>query len=472
MLRSQLRLTFILFLTILASRAGADALLPPNPSAGGWFGYTVAGTPDLDGDGFGDALVGAHNEPVNGIVEAGRVHVYSGATGEWIRTLVSPSPQADGSFGISVSAVPDTTGDGIPEIVIGAYKETGAGSPAFAGRAYLFNGATGELLLVLKSPYEQNAGSFGWEVTGMADVNDDGYGEIAVGAFTEDPASGPVDAGRVYIFDGVTGNLIWELDSPVPDAEGYFGYALSGMTDSDGDGKGDLIVGAYQEDVSGLENAGRAYLFSGATGDWLWAYWAPASLRVNDGRFGFSVSRVPDVDDDGLEDVLIGACCEVSPGFSVRTGNAYLITGNTGLLWNFYTSPTPDSSGQFGFSVAGVPDIDGDGYGDAIIGAIRENPPGTPGDSGRAYIYSTSSFTGPLLHGLSSPNRETAGYFGCSVGALPDAGGDFRGDVVVGAYQEDPGVAPNDSGRAYIFDGLTGTLKLHRNSVRNWRLYR
>jgi hypothetical protein len=87
-----------------------------------------------------------------------------------------------------------------------------------------------------------------------------------------------------------------------------------------------------------------------------------------------------------------------------------------------FKSPNEIATGQFGYSVSGISDVNGDGRGDVIIGAIRDNPQGITPNPGRAYIF--DGFTGELLHTLRAANENvnglSAGRFGAAVSGVPD----------------------------------------------------
>jgi len=90
----------------------------------------------------------------------------------------------------------------------------------------------------------------------------DGKADVIVGAPTEDPGSSPDDAGRAYVFGGATGDTLFSLKSPFEESNGRFGRSVSGTGDVNMDGKADVIVGAPTEDPgSSPDNAGRAYVF-------------------------------------------------------------------------------------------------------------------------------------------------------------------------------------------------------------------
>lgn len=436
-LRSFCAALAVSLLSTAHAQAPIHTLLSPTPRGPGQFGAKVIGVPDLDGDGRGDLVVGAQWEANL----AGRVHVYSGASGTLIRTLQSPTPRVDlGQFGLALAAVPDLDGDGVWDLAVGTSAE--GNTVTGFGRVHVFSGATGTLVRSLISPQPEFGGqafpSFGVAVAGVPDVDGDGFGDLLVGAMRE----GTGDSGRAYLFSGATGALLLTMTTPNPETNGYFGGAVSSVPDADGDGVADLLVGAWNEDA-GATNAGRAYLFSGATGALLRTFVSPSP--TSQGIFGFSLQGVADVDGDGRGDVLVGASGESAP--HLTSGRAYLFSGSTGALLRTYTSPNAVQSGNFGASVAGVPDVDGDGREDHLVGAFGEMVGALR--AGRAHIYSGA--TGVRLGSVVSPNPEASGAFGAAVSGVPDASGDGRGEVLVGAPAEDGGLV--NEGRAYLFSG-------------------
>jgi len=153
---------------------------------------------------------------------------------------------------------------------------------------------------------------------------------------------------------------------------------------------------------------------------------------------------VPDANGDGKQDVVVGAPFE-NPGTSpVDCGRANLYSGATGALLFKFLPPTATANGRFGWSVSGVADITGDARGDVVVGE-----PGLGG--GRAHMYNGA--TGLRLDTRASVYPEAGGQFGFSVGGTVDLSGNGRGDVIVGAWKETPATAPtppSDAGRAYI----------------------
>ncbi len=372
--------------------------------------------------------------------------VYGRVSADLLYTLTSPNEEEWGGFGFSVCGVADVNNDGFDDVVIGAYGEdTGAGA-ADAGRAYVFSGQTGTVLYTLVSPHETVGGQFGVSVSDAGDVDGDGQHDVVVGASQEDADS--TEAGRAYVFSGDDGALIHAFVSPNQEASGGFGYSVSGAGDVDGDQCDDIIVGAWYEDPDPSPlGAGRAYVFSGAAGTLLHTLASPNEEQY--GRFGQTVSRAGDVDGDGCSDVLVGAHWE-DPGASPSyAGRAYVFSGQTGAVLYDLASPDEQDDGQFGRPVAGAGDVDGDGYGDVVIGAVGE-----ASGAGRVYVFSGQ--TSAVLYTLASPAPEEYGWFGYSASTLRDVDGDGRPDLIVGTRREDGG-AP-DAGRAYVFSGATGTV--------------
>ncbi len=237
--------------------------------------------------------------------------------------------------------------------------------------------------------------------------------------------------------------VLYTLESPNGAAgSNWFGRCVSGAGDVNNDGHDDVIVGAYWED-GGAPNAGRAYVFSGNGGGLLYTLQSPNP--GNHGHFGGEVSCAGDVNDDGYDDVVVGAAGETV--LIPSDGRAYLFSGANGNLLHTLTSPRPKFEGYFGSSVSGAGDVNNDGYADVIVGAEQED--GGVGRAGRSYIFSGNGYD--LLYILESPQPELLGYFGGSVSCAGDVDGDGHDDLIVGAHWED--VATANDGRAYVFSG-------------------
>ena len=429
------------------------SLSSPNAAGNGAFGKSISMAGDTNNDGFSDILVGAsHESPGASPSYAGRAYLFSGATGEALYTFASPNEQTDSRFGCGVAMAGDVNNDGYLDIIIGARWESHDATKA--GRAYVFSGQTGELLHTLVSPEPAPYGSFGDAVAGVGDVNNDGHDDVLVGASWMNPWSAPEGEGKAYLFNGSDGTLIYTLVSP-NDSNGFLGNAVSKLGDVNDDGFLDVLVGAWRENPgSSPLDAGRAYVFSGQAGDVLHTLSSP-NEEAN-GWFGAAVAGIGDIDNDAVADILIGAPKE-DPGGSPRdTGRAYVFSGRTGTVLLTLLSPGEPYNGQFGWNGTGLFDKDEDGHPDLAVSAFEESPNGTQ-QAGRVHLFSGS--TGTRISSIDSPNPTMGGGFGGAICGAGDVTGDGVNDLAIGAVLEDFS-GMQDAGRAYVVD-LTITSASH-----------
>jgi hypothetical protein len=395
---------------------------------------------DVNADGKADLVVGAFNETVGGYDGQGQVYVFSGATGLLLYTLASPTVQAGAHFGRSV-AVGDVDGDGKKDIIVGADAET-VGFNAFQGRVYVFSGATGLLIYTLDTPNPESFASFGISVA-AGDTNGDGKADIVVGSYGETVAAN-TGQGRAYVFSGLSGSLLRTFTTPNPEALAQFGLSVA-TGDLNADGKADVIVGAGNETVGANASEGRAYSFSGATGSLLFTYSTPNHQAS--AQFGYSVAA-GDTNFDGKADVIVGAIGETVGGNSAQ-GRAYVFSGANGSVLRTWTTPNPQSNAQFGISVDAA-DFNADGRADVVVGAEGETVSGNV-SQGRAYVYSGAA--GGIMYTITSTRPEANGRFGIAV-AAGDTNGDGTPDILVGASNETVAANPGQ-GRVYAFNGAT-----------------
>src|SRR5690606_11587880 len=151
-------------------------------------------------------------EDAGGVYRPGRAYVFSGATGAPLHTLNSPNSQEIGSFGRALAGVPDLDGDGADDLLVGASKEDALASND--GRAYVFSGATGALPPTLPSPTAEEGGIVGDAVAGAPDADGDGVSDHLARPRPDDHGTSADAAGRAYVFSGATGALLHTLASP------------------------------------------------------------------------------------------------------------------------------------------------------------------------------------------------------------------------------------------------------------------
>ncbi len=430
-------------------RAQGLTLQSPVQQSAGFFGRAVAGIADVSGDARGDLVVGAPNETVEGHPAfAGRVHILSSADSSLIRTIVSPNEQTVGQFGFRVARVRNAAGP--DNILVSAYNEIPTGESVRSGQAYLFSSATGDLLATFNTPNPQEGGMFGWSAGGVPDVDGDGIGDVIIGAYKEGPTS-PDQTGRAYLFSGANGALLRTYTSPIPQPGGQFGISVDGLPSADGDAFGDVVIGAPQENPNNTyPNSGRAYLFSGVSGSLLQTFSAFPQGRYYT-LLGRVVAGLSDVNGDGKGDVAVAMLnygIDYGGPGPYHAGFVIVFSGASGAALFRLDSPTPENDGEFGFSLAGIDDLNGDGRGDVVVGAPREDPTLGGIEAGRSYVYSGA--TALRLATISSPNIEVGGNFGCSVAGVPALGGPGQNGIAVGAFLENPAAAPNNAGRAYL----------------------
>ena len=411
-------------------------------------GYSVCAVPDVNGDGKWDVAAGSRNiQTYEGPADSGKVTIFDGVTGTKLGTLFPFYSVQGSNFGDSISGVPDTDGEGFGDVIVGD-----------GAKAFIYDGKRHIVLQILypSSPYSTG---FGDAVAGLSDVDGDGFGDVIVGARYEISKGGLTQAGRVYVFSGHTGALIYSRDSPNAEAHSYFGHRVSSVPDVNGDGKQDVLVASYETPADKPINSGRVYLFDGMTSGLLCTFTSPNGEYG--GGFGLGLCAIPDMNGDGKGDVLIGAPWE-SIGSISEAGRVYLYDGVTGNLLHIFLSPNKQERGGFGDSVASIPEVNEDGHSELLISA-----PGEAGDSG--YVYLFDGVTGRLLRVFTSPHARYSGAFGCAVAALSDVNADGRGDAIIGAYGES--VPPQQAswyGRAYIFHlepGPPASVGI------NWTLY-
>ncbi len=272
----------------------------------------------------------------------------------------------------------------------------------------------------------------GYSVAGAGDVDKDGFADVIVGAPLSDP--GGTDAGRVYIYSGRDGHILWTLTGNL--MHGGFGCSVSGAGDVDRDGLADVIVGEFPEPPWNIGTSGHAHVYSGATGSLMWTFHGDAPGDY----FGSSVSGAGDVDNDGYDDLIVGACHLEAGG----SGRAFVYSGRTGaVIWILQAETDFDI---FGGSVSAAGDVEGDGFADVIVGARWYSA--VQYRTGRAYVY--SGRTGTLIHTFTGQPDD---YLGSSVSEAGDLNGDGFADLIVGAYR-----GGHAAGRVYSYSGATGEI--------------
>ncbi|MCU0253318.1 MAG: FG-GAP-like repeat-containing protein [Acidobacteria bacterium] len=435
------------------------------PSAALWsvgypdvdFGWSALAAGDLDGDGYGDLAVGA---PLSGT--GGSVRIYRGrAAGldPGVYWDIDWTPAED-HFGYHVGTAGDVNGDGYSDLIVSANRAAYGfgmvlvyhGSPAGPGTAWDWS-----------CQGTQAEGEFGSVSATAGDVNGDGFSDIVIGAPWE--TYGQEHEGRAYLFLGgaawLTASSAWSAEGN--NTGGQYGYSVASAGDVNGDGFSDVIVGAVLFD-DGETNEGKAFVYHGsATGPSATANWTAVSNQP-EARMGYSVSSAGDVNGDGYSDVIIGA-----RGYSDTEsdeGHAFVWLGSASGLGGNGSPPNSDwhaeanqASAYFGIAVASAGDVNGDGFGDVIVGASLFDDGQT--DEGAAFVWHGSA-TGlgpngqPINADWKAFGNQASSRFGAAVGTAGDVNDDGYGEVLIGAYAYD---APDSNeGAAFAWYGSSSGL--------------
>ncbi|MBI5852505.1 MAG: FG-GAP repeat protein [Planctomycetes bacterium] len=264
-----------------------------------FFGISVAGIGDANGDGYDDFTVSAPGKDDNGSA-SGEILAYSGKTGAVLWSADGDAPVEQ--LGWWVSGAGDVDGDGFTDVVAGAPFADAPGKLE-CGKVRIFSGRTGATIRTHIG--DASGDRLGWSVSRAGDVNHDGYADVICGAHLND--GGGLDAGLAHVYSGADGSVLYTWSGDLPGDQ--FGWSVRNAGDVDADGWEDLLVGGRLADTNGVD-AGVAKLFSGRTGNVLHTW---AGHDAGD-QMGFSVGSAGDVDSDGYADVILGAAFDDTYG--------------------------------------------------------------------------------------------------------------------------------------------------------------
>jgi hypothetical protein len=436
----------------LGTAAGLDSNAVWSVEGGqtdGGFGWSVAGAGDVNADGYADVIVGAFFYDL-GQVDEGAAFLYLGspsgpsATPDW----VGEGDQVGAGFGWSVGPAGDVDGDGHADVIVGVRYFDGGEIDEGAARVYLGCAAGLAATPAWVTTGGEEGANFGWSVATAGDVDGDGFADVIVGAPRADVPW--LDAGVAHVYLGARGGLstepVWTAGSAQQSA--YYGWSVAAAGDVDGDGFGDVVVGAYRYD-NGFPSEGAAFLYRGSVGGPpAVATWHVAG-GVGSVAHGFCVSFAGDVNADGASDLIVG-----DPYF---TGTA---TSEGRVNVHFGSESGPDASpdwsfasgewGAFcGWSAGSAGDVNGDGYDDLLVGAPLAD--GSAENEGCAWLFLGSPFGPAPAPSWTYLGGQSSAFAGIAVGTAGDVNADGYADILVGAYQYDGAVA--DEGAVFVFHG-------------------
>ena len=489
-------------------------------------GSAVSGAGDINGDGLDDIIIGAHLADPNDS-GSGTSYIIFGKTGG---NAVELSAIADGDnndgfvlngvsendySGFSVSGAGDVNGDGLDDILIGAYRADPNGTDS--GASYLVFGKTGGGIVELSEIDDANnsdgfvlngtAGDqSGRSVSGVGDVNGDGLDDIIIGARYADPNDN-ANSGASYVVFGKSDGGIVELsdidNNTTTDTTGFAingvdgfdwsGFSVSAAGDVNGDGMDDILIGAYRaaspDTAFNVLASGTSYVVFGKSDGGIVEL--SDIEQANGGGFaingadandysGFSVSGAGDINGDGLDDVIVGARY-ADPNTNANSGTSYVVFGKSdgeivqlsdieNTTGGGFAINGVDAADRSGRSVSGVGDFNGDGLDDIIVGASLAEFAGLE-NQGVSYLVFGKTDSNTVE--LSDLEQDTGGFAiygangsdlsGASVSGAGDVNGDGFDDLLVGAR----GAYRNNvqDGASYVIFGGAGVLNLEANTL-------
>jgi hypothetical protein len=397
-------------------------------------------------------------------------------------------------FGHALAAIGDLDGDGLGELAVGAPEDDDGGVNRGAlWVLFLERAGTARAQAKISSSEGgfpgaiDNTDRFGCAVAGLGGLDGDGTREIAVGAEQDD--DGGLNRGAVWILSLDAAGQVAAARKVSQASGGFtgllrdgdlFGHALAALGDLDGDGVGELAVGANLDDEGGSGRGAVWVLFLDAQGAVVRQTKVAATSGgftgpLHDGdRFGSSLARLGDLDGDGTPELAVGAQQDDDGGL------------NRGAVWILFLRPDGtvraetklsapsglaiDDSDHFGSSLASPGDVNGDGTGDLAVGALLDDDGGpNRGAVWLLFLASDGTLAGSrkissLAGGLTGPLASNS-FFGSALAALGDLDGDRMLDLAVGAVGDDTGGVDRGASWVLFLESAELSVLVVRNGL-------
>ena len=402
---------------------------------------------DINNDGYDDVLVGAGLYDDGVIDNAGIIYLYLGSD-SGLAEYPSWSVAGDqeevrlGRF----STAGDVNGDGFDDVIIGDIMYSNGAEEEGAVHLYL-GSATGLAVSPAWSVEgDQEHAHFGGSVSAAGDVNGDGFDDMLVGIPYYDNGEEYVSAVCLYLGskDIVDNDCAWfKTLGPVA---GPYGVRIATAGDVNGDGYADVIIG---EPVNDDSTKGVAYLYLGSTtGLAVSPAWS-AEGNQEGTWFGDSVSTAGDVNNDGFDDVIVGASRYSNDENDEGAVFVYLGSADGLSRVACWMAESDQVDSGFGASASTAGDVDGDGYADVIVGSpwyvVSEIK------TGAAFVYMGSTSGLAVSPSWSVEGNQENALFGHPAATAGDVNGDGFDDLIIGARWYDNG--EEDVGAAFVYFG-------------------
>jgi len=372
---------------------------------------------------------------------------------------VSPGDQTDAGYVFKVSTAGDLNADGFSDVLLGA--PTFDNGQADEGAVFVFYGsASGPGVSAdLVLEQDQAGAQFGYSVNLAGDVNNDGYADIVIGAPFYDQTQS--DEGRIFVYHGSASGIGAVADWTYGPglAEVLAGWSVALAGDVNGDGFSDIVVGAPWYS-NGFFHQGSAMVFHGSSSGLSPSYDWRGNSWLESAEYGYSVHGAGDINGDGFHDIIVGA--------------PYLSNGQLfeGRVFGYYgsaagLSQVPDwtfegnqASAYVGYSVSTAGDINGSGYCEVIVGAPKYDQAFI--DEGSVFVFFGSATGFAELPSWSAYGGQIDSGFGTSVSFAGDVNGDGFSDIVIGA----PSFTNSElrEGRAFVYFGAASGF----SSIPHW----